>query len=148
MAGTTSPDIGPIEQARQELLAIHAADRAAHFARDAAALLSHHPETFISVTNGVIQHVPIDNAREGFEAYFKNATYYEWDDLEPPIVRVSQDASMGWMIVRNKVRRVQVNDQGVHHEREFIYAGIMTYERQDGTWVRVANVSTFEHLKT
>ncbi len=27
---------------------------------------------------------------------------------------------------------------------EFVYAGIMLYEKHDGKWLRVANVSTFE----
>jgi len=29
-------------------------------------------------------------------------------------------------------------------EEKFVYAGIMTYEKRDGRWVRVANVSTAE----
>jgi hypothetical protein len=84
--------------------------------------------------------------RRDFEEYFKNATYYEWDDLEPPIVQVSQDASLGWMITHMKVRRAQTDDAGVTHEREFIYAGILTYEKHAGAWVCTANVSTVEYL--
>jgi len=51
---------------------------------------------------------------------------------------------MAWMIVRTRVRRT-TRLEGSEEEREtsFVYAGIMTYEKQDGQWVRVANVSTF-----
>lgn len=79
-----------------------------------------------------------------FEDYFKNAKYYEWDDLESPIVRISNDASMAWMIVRTKVRRNQKMASAELQEGSFVYAGIMTYEKQRGKWVRVANVSTLE----
>ena len=79
-----------------------------------------------------------------FESYFKDAKYFEWDDLEPPIIRVSADASMAWMIVRTKVRRTQKDSSGAEKEEKFVYAGIMTYEKRNGRWVRVANVSTFE----
>jgi hypothetical protein len=82
--------------------------------------------------------------KASFDDYFKNAKYYEWDDLEPPIVRISDDASMAWMIARTKVRRTQKLATGEEKERAFVYAGIMTYEKRQGKWVRVANVSTFE----
>jgi hypothetical protein len=136
------------EQARQELLAIHAADRRAHFATDASALVARQAESFVYVGDGAIQRIARDDMRQTFERYFKNATYSEWDDLEPPIVQVSPDGGLGWMITRTKVRRMQVDESGAAHEREFIYAGIMTYEKQAGQWVRTANVSTFEYLKT
>jgi hypothetical protein len=42
------------------------------------------------------------------------------------------------------VRRRQKDAAGVEKERKFIYAGIMTFEKKAGKWVRVANVSTFE----
>jgi hypothetical protein len=137
-------DISEIEKAKEELLVIHANARRAHFATDANALFANHAESFIRVANGAIQHISREAIRQDFEQYFKNATYYEWDDLEPPIVQVSQDASMAWMITRTKVRRTQTDEAGVQREQEFVYAGIMTYEKQDGQWVRTANVSTFE----
>jgi hypothetical protein len=135
-----------IEQAKQELLAIHARERQAHFATDANAMVAPFAETIIDVRNGTIQRIPREDMRRNFEEYFKNTTYYEWDDLEPPIVQVSQDASLGWMITRVKVRRAQTDDAGVTHEREFIYAGILTYEKHAGAWVCTANVSTVEYL--
>lgn len=54
---------------------------------------------------------------------------------------------MAWMITRVSVRRVQKEATGVEREQKFIYAGIMTYEKKDGKWVREANVSTFEPMK-
>lgn len=139
-------NISETEKAKEELLAIHVNARRAHFATDANALMANanHAEPFIRVSNGAVQHISREAIRQDFEQYFKNATYYEWDDLEPPIVQVSQDASMAWMITRTKVRRTQTDEAGVQREQEFVYAGIMTYEKQDGQWVRTANVSTFE----
>lgn len=133
-----------IEQAKQELLAIHANDRRAHFATDADALLAYHPDTFINVRDGAIRRMPRETIRESFKSYFENAEYHEWDDLEPPIVRIADDASIAWMIVRTRVRRKKTDASGIAQDEEFVYAGIMTYEHQDGRWVRTANVSTFE----
>lgn len=133
-----------LEKEKAELLKIHQTDREAHFKTDAEKLLLHSSDEFISVTSGRIEKTTRRALKEFFEGYFKNAKYYEWDDLEPPIIRISNDASMAWMIVRTKVRRTQKDDAGAERERQFVYAGIMTYEKQNGKWVRIANVSTFE----
>ncbi|HYP41945.1 MAG TPA: hypothetical protein VEX13_16425 [Chloroflexia bacterium] len=133
-----------LEQEKAELLEIHAKDRQAHFGRDVDLLLSHGTDEFISVSNGEIHRSTLAEQRAFFTAYFTGATYYEWDDLEPPIVHVSGDASMAWMIVRTKVRRAtRLEGSGEEREIEFVYAGIMTFEKQAGKWARVANVSTF-----
>jgi hypothetical protein len=48
-----------------------------------------------------------DTLPQNFARYFAGAIYYEWEDLQPSIVQVAQDASIAWMIVRTKVRRTQ-----------------------------------------
>jgi hypothetical protein len=136
-----SPDL---EKEKAELLRLHKLDREAHFKTDVDKLLETSPEEFITVGRGKIMRSSKADERKRFTAYFKDAKYYEWDDLEEPIVRVSNDASMAWMIVRTRIRRVQKNADGTEKEEKVVYAGIMTYEKRDGRWIRVANVSTFE----
>lgn len=134
-----------LEKEINELLKIHKQGREAHFKTNVDLLLSDHPaDGFISVTQGKIFRVTKDQSRERFESYFKGAQYYEWDDLEPPIIRVSKDGSLAWVITRLKVRRTQKDSSGTVQEQKFVYAGIMTYEKKDGKWIKTANVSTFE----
>ena len=127
-----------------ELLRLHKSDREAHFGTDVGLLQGSAPEEFITVSDGKIHRVTKSDERKHFADYFKGAKYYEWDDVEEPIVRVSNDGSMAWMITRIKVRRTQKDEAGAEREQKFTYAGIMTYEKRDGKWMRVANVSTFE----
>jgi hypothetical protein len=128
----------------EQLLRIHESDRRAHFETNAKRIMEHASDEFISVSDGRVQRTTPAEDLKFFEEYFKGAKYYEWDDLEPPIVRVSNDASMAWMIVRTRVHRVQTHSGGETSERRFVYAGIMAYEKKGGRWARVANVSTFE----
>jgi hypothetical protein len=133
-----------LEKEKAELLRLHRSDREAHFKTDVDALQQRSPEETISVSEGKVRRTSKTDRRKFFSDYFRGAKYYEWDDLEEPILRISKDASMAWMIVRVKVRRVQKDAAGREHEEKFIYAGIMTYEKVNGKWMRVANVSTFE----
>ena len=91
---------------------IHKADREAHFKTDVDALLENSPEEFISVGRGKINRSSKEDARKMFTGYFRDAKYYEWDDAEEPIIRISNDASMAWMITRTRVRRVQKKADG------------------------------------
>ena len=133
-----------LEKEREALLKVHETDRRAHFGTDVELLLQHSGEEFIYVGEGKINKSTKAEMKESFQTYFKDAKYYEWDDLEPPIIRISNDASMAWMIARTRVRRTQKDSSGAMKERKFVYAGIMTYEKRNGKWIRVANVSTFE----
>lgn len=137
-------NMNKVEKAKRELLAIHASHRKAHFDTDAQALIANQAESYIYVRDGAIHRTSRDASLQQFEGYFENATYYEWDDLEPPIVQVSQDASLAWMITRTRVRRTQTDESGEQRDSEFVYAGVMMYERRDGQWIYTANVSTFE----
>ena len=132
-----------LEQERAALLALHAQDRRAHFETDVDLLLAAQGEEFITVANGEIARVTRAETAEQFSGYFAGATYQAWDDLEPPIIDIADDASRAWVIVRTRVQRTQTAPDGTVRERAFVYAGIMTYARQDGRWVRTANVSTF-----
>jgi hypothetical protein len=132
------------EKEKSELLRLHRADREAHFKTDPDMLQERTPEVLISVSRGKIHRSSRAEGRKRFAEYFRGARYFEWDDLEEPIIRVSRDGSMAWMITRIRVRRVQKDEAGGEREERFVYAGIMTYEKREGKWMRVANVSTFE----
>jgi hypothetical protein len=133
-----------LEKEKAELLRLHQQDRRAHFQTDVDLLLSRHPEEFIAVRDGKIYRPKKADTRKMFTESFKGATYFEWDDLEPPIISVSNDGSLGWIIVHLKMRRTKKDAAGAEKEEKFVYAGIMTYEKRDGRWIKVANVSTFE----
>ena len=134
--GAPAPDLAA---ERQALLDLHLAANRAHIELDAEALARDHGDDFVSATRGKISRSTKAQTREFFTGYFKGASYPQYEDIEPPIVRVSDDASMGWVLTRTRVRRVENGK-----EEGFVYAGVMMYEKRNGRWVRVGNASTFE----
>jgi hypothetical protein len=132
------------EKEKAELLKLHATGRRAHFQTDADLLFSGAIDDFISVSNGKISRPTVSESKARFREVFRDAKYFEWDDVEPPIIRISNDGSMAWMIVRVRVRRMKRDSAGVEKEEKFTYAGITTFEKRQGRWVGTSNVSTFE----
>jgi hypothetical protein len=129
---------------RAELLRLHALDRKGHLRTDADLLAKGFADEMISVRDGEIHRVTKPDRRHMLAEYFRGARYQEWDDVEEPIVHVSDDGSLAWMITRVRVCRWQKDSSGVEREQKFVYAGITTYQKAKGRWMKVANVSTFE----
>lgn len=127
-----------------KLLAAYRDGVRAHVELDADSLADGNSDEFLSATSGKISRISREQTRKFFKGYFEGATYHEYADLEPPVIRVSDDGSMGWIMNRIRVRRTTKQRDGKESEQSFVYAGLMIYERRGGEWVRVANASTFE----
>jgi len=138
--GPQSPDL---ERERAALLLLDEESRRAHFATDAAALLAHDAEPVLFVREGAVLPMSRAELTRIYGEDMRGATYHEWDYVEPPIVRIADDASIAWVITRRGVRRTKRQDDGTSEEQHFVYAGLDAYEKRGGAWVRVANVSTF-----
>ncbi|MGA8144586.1 MAG: nuclear transport factor 2 family protein [Candidatus Acidiferrales bacterium] len=130
--------------AKAELLALHQADRRAHFKRDVDAILSTIGPDFTFVREGKTQVMSREEVRKQFTQYFQGAEFSTWDDVQPPIVRVSPDGQMGWMVVRVKVAYAKTDGSGKKSQEESVIAWMSAYEKRDGKWLHMANASTFE----
>ena len=133
-----------LEAEKIELLRIHLADIQAHLDGDVAGLMKTIPEDFTYVGDGEITRQSRQEIEDFFTGYLAGAEYKHYEDLQVPHAEVSADGTMGWVISRMGVMRREPDGSGGKKLRSFTYAGIMTYEKVGGQWMKVANVSTFE----
>ena len=133
-----------IEAEKIALLRIHLIDIHAHKENDVPALMETIPEDFIYVGDGRITRQSRDEIREFFTGYLGGTEYEKYEDLQVPHAEVSADGTMGWVISQMAVTRIEPDGDDGTRTRSFTYAGIMTYEKTGGKWMKVANVSTFE----
>jgi hypothetical protein len=136
----------PQRQAEAELLALHQADRRAHFAHDVDAVLAHTAPQLLDVRDGKTTMLTRDAVRTKFAGYFRHADFSAWDDVEPPVIRVSSDGRMGWMIVRVHIVYVDRDTAGKPAWHDETAAWMSAYEKRKGNWLMTAVTSTFaEH---
>jgi hypothetical protein len=57
---------------------------------------------------------------------------------------VSADGSLGWVIAQVEAQGEQTTPKGVVEPIEFVSAWIELYEKRDGRWFQVGNVSNFK----
>lgn len=125
-----------------EILAVHNRARAAHFNRDAKLLVSTFADGFADVRNGSIERPDREKSLSRFEAYFQNSTFIEWNDLEPPVIRVSDDSTLAYTIVRKRVRLKTRGSAGAEVEETDVFSWIATYKKIRGVWKLTAIAST------
>ena len=129
-------------KAEGELLALHQADRRAHFGHDIDGLLRNLGGELLDVRDGKINHLSREDVRKKFVEYFQSAQFTAWDDLEPPIVRVSDDGSMGWMIVHVRIAYTEKDSSGKKAVHDDTMAWMSAYENREGHWTMTAVTST------
>ncbi|MBK9154881.1 MAG: formylglycine-generating enzyme family protein [Chloracidobacterium sp.] len=129
-------------EAVNELLRIHYADRASHFGRDAASLVARFSDDHTNISDGRVSQPRHEVFRRQMQAYFDASTFLEWDDIAPPVIHISDDASMAHVIVQKKVRLRARNAAGVEEERADVFAWLSTYRKIGGQWKLTTITST------
>lgn len=130
-------------QHRDVLLAIHADQRRAHFDRDPELLFRNAAKQWRYVRDGQVDQLTRSELIERFRANFEGTQYQEWDDVEPPIIDVSEDGTLAVMIEHVRIRLSRTTDDGSSDELQGIYAGATVYRRVADGWRSTINVTTF-----
>jgi hypothetical protein len=128
--------------AMNELLQLQKQSRVAHFTKNASLLVSTFADDFTSVSNGKIGKPSREKSLARFQDYLNKSTFIEWDDITPPVIKVSDDATLGYVLVHKKVRLTAKNESGKEEEETEIFAWLETYQKIKGEWKLTAVVST------
>lgn len=137
---------GPdFEQERQKLLALHAAQQRAHLDEQAAVFVDQFADTLLSVNRGAITRMAKPAALSRFQQYFDTVTFVRWEDLSPPRITFSDDASMAYMLVDKMVVLRYANEQQQTVEESTHFAWVSIFRKQaNGDWKIECNISTNE----
>jgi|SRR5215472_7295877 len=125
---------------KEELLALHQADRCAHFHRDVDYILAGLAPEFTMARDGKIRHMTREDVRKQFTEYFSGIEFSAWDDLEPPIIEVSPDGKMGWMIVRVRIAYTKMDAKDAVSKEDTVMSWMS--EKRDRKWLLIADAST------
>jgi sulfatase modifying factor 1 len=128
-------------EAVNEILRMHYRDRFAHFNRDASIIFSQFADEYFSVGNGRLTAPDREAGRKRMQSYLDASTFLEWDDITPPVIRVSDDGSMAFVLVHKKVRLRAKGSDGKEREETEVYAWSTILRRIGGAW-KVASVAS------
>lgn len=126
------------------LLALHETTLAAHRQQSVDQLLKDEHDDYVLANRGEISAPTLAERRAVFQPYFATTVFDEYRDLRAPVVKVSTDGSLGWVVAQVCAKGVQQRPDGSTRSVEFESAWIELYEKRAGAWVRIGNVSNFK----
>lgn len=134
------------ESDEQALTRIHEDSRAAHFEKNAKAMIEQFSPEMISVNRGKIHKVTSpEKDKDAFQSYFNAVEFKKWDDVTPPVLRFSDDHTLAYMVVDKLVVLDTKDSVGRPIEETTRYAWVSIYRKQnDGNWKLECIASTNE----
>lgn len=127
-----------------EILKIHEALLASHLQNSAEGVLADEADEIVVVTRGEVLFATKKDRTRQFADYLACSKFEQYRDLITPIVRVSEDGTMAWLIAQVQIVGVQTVGDDERVPIESTWAWIELYEKRDGRWVRVGEVSSIK----
>lgn len=137
-ACATTP--GP-RQTADAVLQLHEDSLRAHRERDWAWFGRDTADPTLIVSNGEILRPSAADQVARFRKYLTRAQFTRYEDLEAPVVRVSPDGRMAWVIARVIIEGTVPSDDGESIPLDSTWAWATLFEWRDDRWIRVANIS-------
>ena len=125
----------------RQLLHLHAEVIRAHVERQVDLWMSIESENVVSVNGGRVTFPGFSERREQRAAYLQGASFSTYRDLREPIVRISEDGLLGWLIAEVEVVGTVPDRDGGRRSFHDIWAWIELYEKTDQGWRLIGNVS-------
>ena len=125
---------------RAVLLRLHDQARIAHLEKRVS--LMAFPDSLLEIAKGAVRVRSAAENQARFQAYFDRSTIEEWADLAPPVIRISPDGQMAYVVVQKSVRLIAPDSSGVVRPEHTIYAWLEVYEKRSGQWTLTVVVST------
>jgi hypothetical protein len=132
------------EQEKARLLQLHESTLRAHFEHDAQAFLAPYAAQWYDVRNTGIRLRTKEEALPAIEQYFKRTRFADISEITAPIIHISADASMAWVIGAIRVRATQDGPDGQARDFSFRCSWVSVYEKQAGAWAQVVDASSFQ----
>ena len=124
-----------------QLLAAHQQVIQAHLNKDLATWLDGEADEYLSANRGEIMYPTKAERAAMRQPYLAQTEFSEYRDLMPPVVRVSADGTLGWVIAQIQAIGVRTMPDGQEIAFDAVWAWIELYEKIDGRWLCTGNVS-------
>jgi hypothetical protein len=124
-----------------QLLAAHQQIIQAHLNKDVTTWLDNEADEYLSANRGEIMYPTKAERAAARRPYLEQTEFLEYRDLIPPVVKVSEDGSLGWLVAQVKVVGVRTLPDGQEIPLDATWAWIELYEKIDGRWLCIGNLS-------
>ncbi len=128
---------------RAALLSLHQTVMTAHLEGDIEPWMAIESDDYVSANRGEITFPTKAERRAARAPYLTSTRFHVYRDLRDPIVTVSSDGTLGWVIAEVEGEGLREGEDGHAEPMRFISAWIELYRRDGEAWALIGNVSNF-----
>ena len=121
-------------QLEKEILEVHNNSKKFHVEKLANEFINQLSGNHISVNRGKISFLDKTKKLEKVKAYFNNVEFEKWDDINPPIIRFSDDYSLAYTIVNKELQLTYKDEDGIHKREKTIFSWVAIYKKHNDKW--------------
>lgn len=126
-----SPTID-FEKEKAILLQLDEQAREFHFTKNAKDMVDGFSSDYITISKGVISRPTYEDRFKRFEKYFNSVDFIKWDNVTPPVVRFSDDASVAYVVI-DKLVVLTLKEQPEKPDTTH-FAWLSVFKKINGKW--------------
>lgn len=130
-----------------ELMRLHKEHKTAHLTYDAELFIKSFADDLPQLQSGKVRTGTQAENLARFNKYFASYKFLEWEDINPPSIKISKDGTLATKIVEKRVRGTYKNEKGEEETDHTIFAWLEVWEKIDGEWKVSAVASTSKSAK-
>jgi len=97
----------------------------------------------ISIMKGNMERITGSEANRRNRTLLEKGKFVKIENLDGPVINVSQDGQMAWVAVKTKFVIAYVDSEGTEKEWEGIEARLVVFEKKNNEWDGVACAQTY-----
>lgn len=125
-----------------QLLKLHEQAKRAHLTYDAELFIELFADNVTELQNGNVRTRSRVENLERFKNYFSSYKFIEWEDIKPPVIKISGDGTLATVRVEKRVRGTYKNDKGKEESDHTVFAWLEVWEKIGGKWKITSVAST------
>jgi hypothetical protein len=135
-------NIPPRVEDLTELLRLHKEHQTAHLTYNAELFVESFAENLVTVQRGeAVTRNKAENLKR-IKSYFGSFKFSEWEDVKPPVIKISKDGTLATIIVEKLVKGTYETEKGETITDVTEFAWLEVWEKIDGKWKIITVAST------
>ncbi|MHA2504083.1 MAG: nuclear transport factor 2 family protein [Candidatus Kariarchaeaceae archaeon] len=126
--------------ARQQILDLHQQAIQAHLDGDVSFFTQDIAPDYFNAGKGGITYPEKAEITAMFSGYLGSTTFSHYEDVEEPIIHISDDESLATCLVRVRVAGTRQMEEGPV-EFDSLWTWITLFRKIEGTWIRMGVLS-------
>lgn len=128
----------------QKLLRLHRIAMDGHLFERSTDLKALPADSMVIVSDGDVYVLDSDGSDSMIDSIMESRRYTVYDDLIRPMVMISQDGTLGWVIAQVSAKGWRLDAEGAPRDSlSFVSAWVELYSKVEGRWRLTGNVSGF-----